>query len=64
MFVVQAAPQAAESLRTIVVLFAAISVIFWKTVIKIVVTVAAIVLVVLLTAGAIMIFQNVHHLAR
>jgi hypothetical protein len=64
MFVVQAAPQAVESIRTIVVLFAVISVIFWKTLIKLAVTVAAIVLVVLLTAGAIMIFQNVHHLAK
>ena len=63
MFVVQAAPQAVESVRTIVVLFAVISVIFWKTLIKLAVTVAAIVLVVLLTAGAIMIFQYVH-LAR
>jgi len=64
MFVVQATPQAVESIRTIVVLFAVISVIFWKTLIKLAVTVAAIVLVVLLTAGAIMIFQNVHHLAK
>jgi hypothetical protein len=64
MFVVQATPQAVESARTIILLFAAISVIFWKTLIKLAVTVAAIVLVVLLTAGAIMIFQNVHHLAK
>ena len=63
MFVVQAAPQAVESVRTIILLFAVISVIFWKTLIKLAVTVAAIVLVVLLTAGAIMIFQYVH-LAR
>lgn len=61
MFVVQATPQAVESARTIIVLFAAISVIFWKTLLKIAVTVAAIVLVVLLTSGAIMIYQSIHH---
>jgi hypothetical protein len=62
MFVVQATPQAVESARTIILLFAAISVIFWKTLLKIAVTVAAIALVVLLTSGAIMIYQSVHHM--
>jgi hypothetical protein len=61
MFVVQATPQAVESARTIILLFAAISVIFWKTLLKIAVTVAAIALVVLLTSGAIMIYQSIHH---
>ncbi len=62
MFVAQATPQTVESVRTVVILFAAVSVIFWKTLLKIAVAVAAIALVVLLTSGAIMIYQNIHHL--
>lgn len=61
MFVVQGMPQTVESVRTVVVLFAAISVIFWKTMLKIVLTVAAIAVTVLLTSGVILIYQGIHH---
>jgi hypothetical protein len=64
MFVVQATPQAVESARTIIVLFAAIFVIFWRVMIRIVVMVAAIVAIVLLTSGAILIYQIIFHIAR
>lgn len=62
MFVAHATPHTVESVRTVVILFAAISVVFWKTLLKIAVTVAAIALVVLLISGAIMIYQGIHHL--
>ncbi len=61
MFVVHGTPQTVESVRTAVVLFAAISVIFWKTLLKIVLTVAAIVVTVLLTSGVMLIYQGIHH---
>lgn len=61
MFVAQGTPQTVESVRTVVVLFAAISVIFWKTMLKIVLTVAAIAVTVLLTSGVILIYQGIHH---
>ena len=61
MFVVQGTPQTVESVRTVVVLFAVISVIFWKTMLKIVLTVAAIAVTVLLTSGVILIYQGIHH---
>jgi hypothetical protein len=60
MFVAQGTPQTVESVRTAIVLFAAISVIFWKALLKIALTVAAIVLAVLLTSGVIWILQHVH----
>ncbi len=59
MFVAQGTPQTVESVRTVIVLFVTISVIFWKALLKIALTVAAIVLAVLLTSGAIWILQHV-----
>ena len=64
MFVAEGTPQAVESVRTVIVLFAAISVIFWRVLLRIVLTVAAIALLVLLTSGAILIFESIHHLNR
>ena len=61
MFVGQGTPHAVESARMVIVLFTAISVIFWKTLLKIVLTVAAIAVVVLLTSGVILIYQGIHH---
>jgi hypothetical protein len=59
MFVAQGTPHTVESVRTVIVLFAAISVIFWKTLLKIVLTLAAIAVAVLLTSGVILIFQHI-----
>ncbi len=42
----------------------AVSVIFWKTLLKIALALAAIAMVVLLTSGVILIVQNIHHAAR
>ena len=41
-------------------LFAIMMVIFWKTVLKIIFTVAAMVIIVLLTAGAVALLQDLH----
>jgi hypothetical protein len=59
MLVAQGTPHAVESVRTIIVLFATISVIFWRALLRIVLTVAAIVLVILLVSGAILVFEAV-----
>ncbi len=48
-------PQTVESVRTVVVLFAATSVTFWKALLKIVLTLAAVTVVILLTSGLILI---------
>ncbi len=64
MFVLQATPQAVESARTIIVIFATISVIFWRALLRIVVMVAAMAVIILLTSGALLIYQSLHHLAR
>jgi hypothetical protein len=64
MFVAQGTPQAVESVRTIIVLFATISVIFWRTLLRIVVMVAAIALIILLTSGAVLIFESLNHVAK
>jgi len=61
MFVAQGTPQAVESVRTVIVLFAVISVLFWKPLLKIAVAIAAIAIVVLLASGAILILQSIHH---
>jgi hypothetical protein len=60
MFVAQGATQAAETVQAVVVLFAAVSVIFWRVLLRIVLTVAAIALLVLLTSGAMLIFEIIH----
>jgi hypothetical protein len=64
MFVLQATPQTVESARTIIVIFATISVIFWRALLRIVVMVAAMVVIILLTSGALLLYQSLHHLAR
>jgi hypothetical protein len=64
MFVAQGTPQTVESVRTAIMLFAVISVVFWKTLLKIAVTVAAVAMLVLLTSGAILIYQNIHHVTK
>lgn len=64
MFVAQATPQTMESVRTVIVLFAAVSVIFWKVLLKIALTLAVITVVILFTSGVILILQNVHQVAK
>jgi hypothetical protein len=60
MFVTEGAPHAVESARAAVVLFAVVSVVFWKVMLKIVVMVVAITAIVLLTYGAIALVQVVN----
>jgi hypothetical protein len=61
MYVVSESPQAAESVRYIVLLFSIVSVIFWRALLKIVVMIVAVAVLVLLASGAILILQNIHH---
>ncbi|MEP7022705.1 MAG: hypothetical protein ABJB47_02615 [Actinomycetota bacterium] len=60
MSVVGSAPQAAESVRMMVVLFGIVTVVFWKVLLKIAVMVAATVLIILLTSGAIVLLESIH----
>jgi hypothetical protein len=57
------APQTVESVRTAVVLFAVVSVVFWKVLLKMIVMVAVIVLIVLLTSGSIVLLESINHAA-
>jgi hypothetical protein len=57
------APQIVDSVRTTVVLFAIVSVVFWKVLLKLIVMVAVIVLIVLLTSGAIVLLESINHAA-
>jgi hypothetical protein len=54
------ATQTAESMRTIVLLFAIVSAVFWKVLLKIIVTVAVIVLIILLVSGAIVLLESIN----
>jgi hypothetical protein len=60
MFAAQGAPHVAESARAAVVLFAVLSVVFWKVLLRIVVTVVAVTTIVLLVYGAIALVQVVN----
>jgi chromate transport protein ChrA len=64
MFALQAASQNVESIRTAVVVFAVIAVVFWRFLLKLVLVIVAVVLVVLLTSGAILLYEGMHHAAR
>jgi hypothetical protein len=61
MSVALASTHAVESFRYAIVLFAIFSVVFWRTLLMIVVMVVAIAVLVLLTSGAVLILQNLHH---
>lgn len=63
MYVAPESLQAVESVRYIVLLFATVSVVFWRVLIKIVVMVAAIAVLVLLASGAILILQSIRQLS-
>ena len=54
----------AQSMYAAIVLFATICVIFWRALLRIAVMVTAIVAIVLLTSGAVLIYQGIHHIAR
>jgi hypothetical protein len=62
MYAPQGAPQELESIRIVIVLSAVMAVIFWRAVLRITLKVAAIVIVVLLTSGAVAFFQAIHHI--
>ena len=62
MFVAQGAPHVEESVRTAVVLFAIVSVAFWKILLKIAVMIVAMTVIVLLTYGGIALLQSLHRL--
>ncbi len=64
MFAPQGAPQDLDSFRPIIVLAAIISVVFWRAVLKTILMIVAIILVVLLTSGAVLVFQSAHHVIR
>lgn len=53
-----------DSFRPIIVLAAIISVVFWRAVLKTILMIVAIILVVLLTSGAVLVFQSAHHVIR
>jgi hypothetical protein len=63
MIAVGGTPQAVESARMIIVLFAIVFVVFWKPLLKIAVMVAATTMIVLLTSGAVVLLQDIHHLS-
>jgi hypothetical protein len=63
-FAVEGTAQTAESVRLTIVLFAIVFVVFWKTLLKITVMVAATTVIVLLASGVVEILQNIHHVAR
>jgi hypothetical protein len=64
MYVASESPQAVESVRYTVLLFAIVAVVFWRALLKIVVMIVAMTVLVLLASGAILILQNMHYLNR
>ena len=59
----QAAAQNAEGIRILVLLAAIAIVVFWRTVIRLVVILVGTVLIAAIGFGAIAIYQNMHHVA-
>ncbi len=60
----QGAHQELESVRILIVLFAVTAVIFWRVVLKIALMVAATVIVILLTSGAVAFFEGIDHIIK
>jgi hypothetical protein len=56
----ESAPLTVESVRTVIVLFAIVSAVFWKALLKIIVMMAVIMLIVLLTSGAIVLLESIN----
>jgi hypothetical protein len=63
-FAPQATAQSVESIRTAIVAFAIIAVIFWRTLLKLALGIMAIALVILLISGVILLFQDLHHAVK
>lgn len=64
MFALQAASQNVESIRTAIVAFAIVAVVFWRFLLRLALVIVAVVLVVLLTSGAFLLYEGLHHAAR
>jgi hypothetical protein len=60
MFTAQATAQNLDTIRVLAMLSAAVVVVFWRAVIKIVIMVVAVVLVSLIAAGAFVFLENAH----
>jgi len=63
-FTPQAVAQSVESIRTGIVAFAVIAVVFWRVLLKLALAIVAIALVVLLTSGVVLLFEGLHHAAK
>jgi hypothetical protein len=61
MYVASESPQAVESVWYVVLLFSIVCVVFWRALLKIVITIVAVVVLALLATGAILILENIHH---
>jgi hypothetical protein len=64
MLMLKTAPQSVESIRTAIVVFAVIAVVFWRVLLKFVLMIAAVLLVILLTSGVILLFESFNHAAK
>jgi hypothetical protein len=64
MLMLKTAPQSVESIRTAVVVFAIIAVIFWRVLLKLALMIVAVMLVILLTSGVILLFESFSHAAK
>jgi type IV secretory pathway VirB2 component (pilin) len=60
----QGAPQELESIRVAIVIFAVIAVIFGRALLRLALTIAAILILILLASGAVAFFQGVQHVIR
>ena len=60
MHVASESPQAVESVWYVVLLFSIVCVVFWRALLKIVITIVAVVVLALLATGAILILENIH----
>jgi hypothetical protein len=64
MLMLKTAPQSVESIRTAIVVFAVIAVVFWRVLLKFVLMIAAVLLIILLTSGVILLFESFNHAAK
>jgi hypothetical protein len=64
MLMLKTAPQSVESIRTAVVVFAIIAVIFWRVLLKLALMIVAVLLVILLTSGVILLLESFSHAAK
>jgi hypothetical protein len=62
--IAQGASQNLESIQMLLAIFVIFTVVFWKTMLKIVIIALLIVIVVLITSGAAALLQHAHYLIR